>query len=487
MALLLARDRNPPAVAEGPQAKGFEDERRKWEEERDREKRKLELDRLLIEGQAALAKKDYSAAEKAFSAALKLSPNDGEAVAGLLSARTGLDGADRAREGEAKRKAEVKALLEQGRKALADKRYASAVRAFEAARALAPADPDVLEGLGKARDASDADAAEKKKLADYRKHLDAGKAALEAERFTEAIREFLAAQAVLPGDEEAVNGQREAEKRIAALKDREKREAAFTALLDRARKALGDHRFAEAIGDLEAALRLFPDDREAQRALRDARQALKQAKSDYNKLVAQAETAARLGRLEEAQRLYAEAAKLLPDEPAAARGLREVERLVENARTAQAAYQRYMEQALLAMEALRYADAVAAYNEALRLVPGDIDAAEGLRRARRRMERETRGRAEFDRAMRAATNALARRQFTEAERFFNDALRVLPDDPRATRGLRDARYGRFMLEGQRALAARRKQEAIDAFQSALEEKPGDPVAQDGLRRARMLR
>ena len=50
---------------------------------------------------------------------------------------------------------------------------------------------------------------------------------------------------------------------------------------------------------LGPALRIFPDDREAQRLLRDAKGALKAAKSANARLLSQADEAVRLGRLEE--------------------------------------------------------------------------------------------------------------------------------------------------------------------------------------------
>src|SRR5262249_46231291 len=153
----------------------------------------------------------------------------------------------RAREEDEKRSAQVKALLEQGRKALADKQYAAAVSAFETARGLAPADAAVLQGLSEARAKADADSAEKAKLAGYKARMEAGRAALEAGRFPDAIREFVAAQQFVPDDAEAAKGLREAEMRLAALEDKGKREAALVSLMERGRAALAEKRYKEAI------------------------------------------------------------------------------------------------------------------------------------------------------------------------------------------------------------------------------------------------
>jgi tetratricopeptide (TPR) repeat protein len=451
------------------------------------ERRKVELAGLLARADAALAKGEHAEAEKLYRAALKIDPADEAALKGLLAATSALAAAGRAGADEATRKADLETFLSRGRQAVKEKRYGVAVAAFEAARRLAPADEGILKELLAAQAAADADAAEKKTRADYQAHLDAGRVALAAGRYADAVREFLAAQRVVPNDPDAVDGQRKAEAQLAALADRDKREAAFKVLFDRATKALQARRFTEGIDALEAALRLIPDDREASRLLLVARGDLRKAKAEYKATLGRAETALGLRRFEEAQRLYAEAAALLPEDPAAAKGLRDVERLVAALRTAQTAYVRYMNQGAVALRARRYADAAVAYSEALNLVPGDLDAAAGLRQAREAAEGVARAGAELDRLLQAAAAALDRSAYNAAIAAYNKALKLAPDDPRITGGLSKARYRKYMAEGRQALLARRRADAIRAYERALEEKPDDSAAAFGLRSAKALR
>jgi tetratricopeptide (TPR) repeat protein len=492
----------PPAIAGagpgGPEKKGDDEadqkrreaDRKNLEAERQKlaaQQRALDLARYLSQGDAALARKDYAEAEKAFGTALSLAPENTEALKGLVAAKTGAATASRIKEDDGKRKVDVTRLLEQGRKALANKEYAAAVRAFENARVLAPADTAVLDGLADAQKAADSDKAEKKKLADYKTHMDLGNAALDGKRYADAVREFIAAQQVVPGDAQAVQGQQQAEKALAGLKDREKREAAFATLFERGRKALADKRYKDGVAALEAALRILPDDRDAQRILRNAKDDLKKAQSEVAKLLGDADTALRLNRYEEAFRLYKAAKELLPEDQAAEKGMRNAQRLLDTIVAAQIAYQRFMAQAATAMTNQRYAEAVSAYAEALRLSPTDLDATNGLSLAKAALEKQVRVQNEYDRLIRLGNTALSRRAYAEAQKAFQDALKLVPDDPTATTRLTEARYGNNLQLGRQALFAGRKADAIKALEAALEDKPGDPTATTLLRQAKFLR
>jgi tetratricopeptide (TPR) repeat protein len=465
-------------------------ERKRLDEQRaslESEKKRLAFARLMGDGAAALAGGRHEEAERAYTRALALFPDDADALKGLVAAKSGGATAGRAREEDARRQGEVKRLLEQGRGALAEKRYAVAVIAFEAARALVPADEAVLKGLADARAGAEADAAEKKKLADYKARLAAGRTALDGQRYDEALREFMAALALLPGDLDAEAGRRVAQARLAAGKDREKREAAFDRLIDRARTSAAARRYKDAIAALEEALRLFPDDRDAQRSLSDVRNAFKKARADFASTLARADSAARLGRAAEARRLYGEAARLLPEDPAAEQARRKSEQLADDVRDARQMYVRLMTQAGLAMEGKRYAEAVTAYTEALRLAPSDPDATRGLRLASAAAEKVLKPKAEYVRVIKAARAAMLRQAYAEAEKAYKEALSLFPDDERARKGLSQARYGRFMAEGKKAALLGRRREAIRAFEGALAEKPDDQSAKIGLAQAKALR
>jgi tetratricopeptide (TPR) repeat protein len=496
LALVLGRDRGPaPRDAEQERlALRLAEDKKQLDEERaklDEEKRRLELAGLLKRGDDALAKKQYQEAEKAYGDALKLFPADPDALRGLVAAKAALASASTSQEDAGKRKADVARLVKEGQEAMAGKQFALAVRLFESARQLAPGDSAIIKALTEAQAAADADKDQKQKLAEYQTHMDAGRAALAAQRYPEAIRELQEAQRLIPADVQAGLALRQAEQRLGALQaaaqDQQQRFAAFAALMERSANALRARRYEDAVGAANEAVKLFPTDTRAKQALADARKALRAARVQYNQMLTDADAAVQARRPDEAVRLYQQAAELFPEDEAAKKGLRDARAALDLLRDAGAAYNRLMATGAAAMQGRRYADAVLAYTEALRLVPNDPLAAQGLRDAQAGAERRGRRRLALERQLQAGAAALQQKQYADAIRAFKAALDLDPDNPAALDGLRQARYADAMAEGWRALNAKRRQDAIRSFEAALKEKPGDPQATAALQQAKVVK
>ena len=456
--------------------------------------KKLDYARLLAQGEEALRKGNHDEAIEAFSKAVDLLPGEGEAVKGLATAHAAIAAAKKGTEEDGKRQWEIDRLVEEAKKATADKQLAQAVRLLESALAIGPTNRVVLDALAAAQLALDADQTQKAALADYRKLMDAAKASLIAERYTDAVRDFQAALRLMPDDLEAQQGVKQAEAKLAGLADQQKRQAAFDALLDRARNSHGAKRFNDAIAALESALRLMPGDREATRLLRGSQDALKLAKSKNAKLLVLAEDALRLGRYEEAQTRADEAVKNWAEDARAEKLLRKAQQLATNLRANLVAFRRYMDAGALATAALRYADAVVAYTEALRLDPTNAEVMRLLRNANvalaaanRAVVRNLEAQAEYDRLMKVGSAALKRNAYADASRAYRDALKLVPDDADASAGLSKARYGRAMIDGSQALRLKRRADAVRFFEAALAEVPDDFQAKSGLQKAKMLK
>jgi len=474
--------------------KQLAEQRQQLEEERHQiaeEKKRLAFARLMRQAENALTKKHYADAEKSYADALKLYPDDADAKNGLVAAKTSALAAAaltaHTKEEQEKRQAEVARLLEQGKMAMGRKEFAAAVRAFTIAKQLAPDDAAVRKALDDALAAADADIGEKQKLADYQKHLDAGRTAMTAQRFDDAVKEFQAALKILPGDQTAAINLKTAQNRLDAGADLAKRQADFTDLMERAQDALKARRPDRAIQPLTAALKLFPDDKNTQKLLRSAKLDAATAQADYNRLLALGDAAMTQQRFEEANRLYAQAAEALPGDAVAADKARAAANAVNNRQAALVAYQRFMAQAALDAQNLRYVSAIRNYQEALRVVPGDANALQGLADVRAAVAAINRQRIQFDALLQKGAAALQQRQFAEAILAFTGALEVVPNDPRALRGLSQAKYGGAMTQGRLALATNRQQDAIGYFEAALLQAPGDPTAMALLTQARIRR
>ncbi len=203
----------------------------------------------------------------------------------------------------------------------------------------------------------------------------------------------------------------------------------------------------------------------------------------------QGDAAMQAQRWEEAHRLYAKALEVVPNDAAAQRGQQSAADILQNIRAGRSAYIRFMVQGQEAMQTFRFLDAVRSFREAVRLLPGDPNALRGLRAAEAALAQAGPGVAalpDLDGALKTGAAALAQRQFTTASRTFAEILRIDPNNAAAQAGLHQAKYGLAMNEGQKALLAGRPQDAVKSFEAALKEMPGDPAATAALRQARAL-
>lgn len=392
------------------------------------------FEQWLIRGNRALAQGQLDTAEEASAEALKLRPQSAEAARAL-------------------------AAVSAERQSAAGPRPAEPPAAAPPPEAPAKADP------------------EKKDRADFQAHLAAGQAALDQGRPADAVRAFTAALVLAPDDAEALRLLRLAEARLDEAHQQEMRREEFGRLMNQAAVALRNRRPDEAVQHYQQALQLFPNDRQAQQALQQARKAHSEARAEFNRLAALGDQALRLQRFEEAIRYYHEALQIFPNDDGAQKAVRSAERAAADLAAGQAAYLRFLNQADRAMQQQRCAEAVLAYQEALRLAPADVETAQRLQQAQNSLA--------YQQQMLAGNRALARRQFADADRFFQQALRWMPNDPPALQALRQTRYAQHMASGQQALAAHQPAMAARAFEAALREVPNDPAALAALRQARM--
>src|SRR5262249_4293302 len=153
--------------------------------------------------------------------------------------------------------------------------------------------------------------------------------------------------------------------------------AQYAELMDNAKAAVRRHRYDAAIEAVEAALRLFPDDREAKEELHKLKQAKKDSRTEFNKLMVRGNAALQNQQVEEAARAFSAAAALAPDDSTAARMVKQVDQMLGNVNSAQATYLRSVTRGALALQTGLYADAVAAFTQALQIAPNDPESLVG--------------------------------------------------------------------------------------------------------------
>jgi hypothetical protein len=380
---------------------------------------------------------------------------------------------DRA-EAEARQKqAEYLAAIDKAQKALADKHYDEAVGHFEAAGKIYRTDV-VANGLKRAQELRDHDHAQRdadlrrqqdeaNRRAAVRKWLDAGKAQLAARKYEEAVTSFRQAATLDPGSTEAANGLRDAEKAVAASRTPpppapDPRAERLRQLIAGGRKAFDGKDYANAAKWLAEAQKISADDpgvralaadinrarvdadAEARRRDEEARR-----RDDYNRAMGRGQAAMAAKKYADAVAAYGDALKVMPGDRTAAQAQHDAQVALDASRrpapppppppappppNPDAEYAKAMQAGATLEKQRKFADAVQAYQAALRWRPRDAKATNAVRAA------------EYLQHMTDGDRLLTERKFKDAAREFEEALKLYPTSGDAKKGLDKARAGK---------------------------------------------
>jgi tetratricopeptide (TPR) repeat protein len=269
-------------------------------------KRKVDFQKLVQQGREALAAKRYGEAAKSLDQACKLVPNDGEVRRDLARAR------------EAHNKERAKELAASGKKNLTARNYEKAVNELTLARDLNPEDPSTIAPLERAQ----------RQLAKAQKAQARKQARTEADSLIKkartAFKEKRYQMAYILLAEAYKRAPHAFGLRPLSLKTRE-------ALIKEGRKALTAKRLKEAVTFLSMAHDILPLDKLTLNRLHEAEKKLKeetaaaekerkkqldlQRAASIRKLLGGARQAVTENRLDDAAKMLAEARQLSPNDP----------------------------------------------------------------------------------------------------------------------------------------------------------------------------
>jgi tetratricopeptide (TPR) repeat protein len=509
--------------------------KRKAEEAR----KQAAVDKRIAEGRAALAAKQFEKAVAAFRAAGELKPGDVEIQKALAQAESARDEAVTAArpkkdpvpktDAVTKKSANVDDLLAKARAAIRAKDLDGAAKLLADASAADPADPDIkrvrAEYDATRRQLAAADADAKKKQDAYLQSLRDASTALADKKYAVAVREAKEALATKPGDPAATKILNDAQKALdaanAAASETEKKKDAYDAAMKAGRAAYAARKFEEAIRGFEEALQAKPGDPTATQSLAIVRKAAASA-SDEAKKRDTYHAAMTAGRAAMAKKDYDGAIKAFSDALKAEAGDPTATTLLKQARDAQTTpttpavdpkrkelYEAWMDRAEKLTAARKFGDAVEAYQNALRAMPDDPKATKGLAEARAAATpKKDPAPAKVDPPpakdtvapkkdpvtpkanpiaaripdlLKTAQAQEKARKYAEAERTYQEVLKVAPNNPDAKRG---AAFCQWMDQGTRDLAAGKLPEAAASFEQALKIDPQDENARSLLQQAR---
>jgi tetratricopeptide (TPR) repeat protein len=493
----------------------------------------------LGEGKNALASKRYDEAIQAFAAAQKVLPGDKTSAEFLQEAQKAKQDQTAAITLAAKKKAEdlqrtleVQKALKKGQTALAGKNLEEADQAIAMAVQLAPDDPAVLRAqrdLQAARKLAQAQAELQNKRAQQHQALMVfAQKELAAGRFEEAIKALTDANTLVPDNKTSQDLLRQAQKAQAEARALEEKALALKSQLERTervKKHLVDTQVALKVKDfnvaakhLAEARKLAPQDPavlQAQRDLDTARQATLGAEKKlaaYQEAMAEGQKALNAKQFAGAVKAFTEATQLLPGDAKAGLLLKQAEQAWYDAKASsadlakrQVNYQQALTQGQKALNAKQYPEAIKAFTEAGKWMPGDqkasqllAQAQQGLNQSKKTPEEEPKKkvdpptkkpavgdpRAQYQKEMEQAETLEKQGKLAEAIQNYREALKLAPKDDKATTGLRRASFNLHLKEGQEDLNAGRYKAAIAHFEAALDIFPNNPAAQKLLARAK---
>jgi tetratricopeptide (TPR) repeat protein len=93
-------------------------------------------------------------------------------------------------------------------------------------------------------------------------------------------------------------------------------------------------------------------------------------------------------------------------------------------------------------------------------------------------------RGEYLKQMQAAAGFEKQQKYAEAVRAYQEALRLLPGGAAGGVALRNAQFAQAMAEGRKALTGKRFPDAVREFERALQLSPANPEATKALQQAK---
>jgi tetratricopeptide (TPR) repeat protein len=379
--------------------------------------------------------------------------------------------------------------------ALAAGRHEVAIKAFEEAQKLFPRDAtssDLLKEAHEARDkvkndlARQAKEAEEARLraAKVEKALERGKAALQSGDLKTAAQAVKEAADLAPKAGAVLQAQKDLAK---AEAEQKQRQADFQTCLDRGRKALTDKRLDEAVKEFREARRLLPQDRTALDLLRQAETSLKTqqdataAALRAQQLLAQGKAALKAKKWDDAVKAFEGAVKAMPTDKEAGLLLKSA----QEEQKKQAEYTRQLALGKAALAAKKWDDALTAFTAALKMVPADPEATRGMQAANEGKKSTPDPKVEYTRLMTAAAAFEKQQKYFDALQAYKDALAKLPGDAKASAGVtKVTQYNQRLIDANKAAQAKRWADAVKECEEALKLYPDSTEAKKALQKAK---
>ena len=334
----------------------------------------------LDNGKARLAAGDFAGALAQADAALNLKPNDPTVLQFKSEVRSQRDAAESAQQ----QQHEFDAALENGRTRLAAGDFTGAMAQADAALNLKPNDATALQFKQRVRAQWDAAYAAQQQ-SKYAAALAKGNTLLAAGDYAGAMAQADAALNLRPNDPAALDFKQTVRAQSEAAKGAEQQQRQFAAALQKGKTLLAAGDYTGAMAQADAAVNLKPNDEVAMqfkrevRAQWDAAYAAQQQQNKYDTAMKNAEAFLAAGRYADALNEADAMLKLRPGDAAATQFESKARIQREAARAAQEKQKGYaaaLQKARASFASGDYAGALTQADEALKFEPNDVTASQ---------------------------------------------------------------------------------------------------------------
>jgi len=404
---------------------------------------KEEFDDLISQADALFTAGEYQSSIEKYDAASKLISEDPYPQEQIAKAEKKL--AEIAEREE--RKAEFDELVSQGDAALNETNYPEAISKFTAALEIFSDDAQVKSKLDEAKSLQAEFAAAKEKQANYIALIAEADELYKNESYTDARSKYEAAKSVLPDETYPIDRIAKIDQKLAALAKEKEVQKTYTAAMDAGRKAVESEKFSSAIASFEEALTAIPGDADAETALDEARELQnaflqnQEIEEQYQSLLATADESMANEKFEAARADYQAALEIKSEEEYPKNQLELIEKTIEEREREQAEKERlaaleakytaFMEAGSKAMDEEDFGTAINRYTDALSIKENDSNAQEKLELAEEKlaeMEALMDANQKYEKAIAEGDTKFSEELFEDAISAFERALEAKPEE-----------------------------------------------------------
>ncbi|MGB0166539.1 MAG: hypothetical protein ACPF8V_06760, partial [Luteibaculum sp.] len=434
--------------------------------------KKQEYDALVKAGDQSLGAKEYNPAIEKYQAALQLFPDEQYPKDQIAKAKKGLESLAE----ERKKNEQYQRILAQADADFTAKNYNPAIAGYNSALELKPNEQYPKDQIAKAQAALDKLAEAKEKDLAYQELVKEGDAAFGTEEYTAAVAKYQEALNIKPGEQYPKDQIKLAEEKLADLAAEKKRTEEYNKLILSADKKFDAQQLESAITDYRTALKLKPNEQYpkdqislAQKEL-DKLLAAKEQEKKYANLIQQADVLYDSTLYAEAIRNYQAALQLKPGEAYPKTQIESAQKLQaqkEKEQQLKNQYSAYIEQGDAAFNKKQFKSAIAFYQDALTLVPGEKYPKDQIAKAQAELDKLQQA---YDAAIQFGDEEMAKKSYLTAITSYENALGIFPDETYPKEKIEEARQ---KLKEEEDLKAKKQAEELLAQQKAEEEK--DPT------------